>query len=227
MVQYAHGYQRPNCMDRSDVTFMSASLQSDEDSEQTFLSCRSHHLCKDDYVVMFPPGCDNHEVLPYLAKVTKVSDCPDYSSTPQEFTIRNMLAPELAAKYFSDMKLARFPDDAQLHYFHYVQKIAKTSEGPEFLGRVLPRPGFPFLRNFCFHAMHALWECARKCLYHGDVRLENFFLRNAVGMSDLLGGDDANCRSVRVLLGDFGLTAADEDRSKEFSRDRQELTVAL
>jgi hypothetical protein len=229
MLRYVHGHLRPNDqLDMKDATYMPAHLFFEDESTKTFKSIRSHHLYVGDHVVMFPPGCENEKVLPYLAKVVRVSD-----SESHEFSICRVLVPgssaELFAKqYFIDLNLQRFPEDSQLYYLHYV--LVSWEQGTISVcrsGKTSPRPGFSFLRNFCFQAIHALWDCSLKDFYHGDVRLENFFLRKVVRIHDVLGGDDGTCRSVGVQLGDFDLATADKVRSHEFSRDRYQLVVAL
>ena len=229
MIRYVHGYlRRDDQMEMKDATYMAAHLLFEDESAKTFKSIRSHHLYVGDHIIMVPPGCDNEKVLPYLARILSVSD-----SAPDEFSICRVLVPRSSAdlfakQYFIDLNLQRFPEDSQLYHLHYV--IVSWEQGTISgcrSGRTLPRPGFSFLRNFCFQAIHALLDCSLKNFYHGDVRLENFFLRNVVRIHDVLGGDDENCRSVGVQLGDFDLATADKVCSHEFSRDRYQLAVVL
>ncbi len=224
MIQYVHGSLRPSHeMLVQDADYYAAYLlPSDDDGPDTFQTPLAHHLFVNDHIVVFPPGCNNQDVFPHLAKVLSVSDRPDDPEEPQEFTICALPAFEAAARqYFVDLQLECFPDDC--HHFHYVQ----LDEGGRSIHLTLPRPGFPFLRNFCFQAIHALWHCSLKDVYHGDVRLENFFLRQPVTIDDVLGGDDKSCRSVGVQLGDFDLATAAKDRTEEFSIDRHQLVTAL
>jgi hypothetical protein len=171
---------------------------------------------------MFPPGCNNQDALPYLAKVLFVLDRPDDPEELQEFAVCALPAFEAASRqFFVDLQLDCFPDDC--YHFHYVQ----LNEGGRSIHLTLPRPGFPFLRSFCFQAIHALWHCSLKHAYHGDVRLENFFLRQPVTIDDLLDGDDESYRLVVVQLGDFDLATAAKDHTEEFTSDRHQLVAAL
>jgi hypothetical protein len=228
MVHYVHGYPRPHdIMDMRDATYMAAdSLGTDAElgGAEHFQSHRSHHLYLLDHVVIFPPSCDL-EHPPYLAKVVNISDCPQDSSECQDFWVSRVPDSEaMVRQYFEDLQISeRFPSD--FHYFHFVFVDPIPS-----IRRTLPRPGFAFLRNFCFRAIHALVACSLKSVYHGDVRLENFFLRQPVEIEEVLCGDDDACVSVAVQLGDFDLATANKKHAKyavEFATDRLQLIVQL
>lgn len=230
MIRYVHGALASDASKSAQeaTSAVARKLQDCGDGTELFCSPRSHHLYVEDYVIMFPPGCDNLTVLPYLASVSSVSDCPDDCSQPQQFCIRRVPASEsFAAQYFCDLHLKNFPNGSSEHYhFHYVF-ITRNPNGTicqRESGRTLPRPGFSFLRNFCFRVMDALKECFRCSIFHGDVRLENVFLRNVVELHDVLHGDS---NSVGVQLGDFDLATAAKDRCEEFCRDRRQLVVGL
>lgn len=225
MIQYVNGYPRPYYdMDEDDATFMAASkLPSSTDlfcNVEEFQSLRWHHLYAGDHIVLFPPGCDNVRQLAYLAVV--VENCSD----PQFFRVRRVPDSESSVQqYFSNYTLSEDYFNRDSFFFHHVC-LKESSEGLTIY-KTLPRPGFSFIRNFCYKAISALRACSLQHVYHGDVRLENFFLRKVVEMEDVLGGDDVNCSSVSVQLGDFDLATADKDRTEEFSRDRHQLFVAL
>jgi hypothetical protein len=224
MIQYVHGFPRPvHEMHTQDANYYAAYLLPNYDlGSEAFQTPRAHHLYVNDHIVMFPPGCNNQDALPYLAKVLFVSDRPDDPEELQEFAVCALPAFEAAARqYFVDLQLECFPDDC--YHFHYVQ----LNEGGRSIHLTLPRPGFPFLRSFCFQAIHALWHCSLKHAYHGDVRLENFFLRQPVTIDDLLDGDDESYRLVVVQLGDFDLATAAKDHTEEFTSDRHQLVAAL
>jgi hypothetical protein len=228
MIQYVNGYPRPYYdMDEDDATFMAANVQpSSTDHFEEFRSVRSHHLYAGDHIVLFPPGCDNAQQRAYLAVVVKVSDSPGNCSDPELFRVRRVPACEVSVqRYFSNYALSEHYFNSDCFFFHHVC-LKESSEGLTIY-KTLPRPGFSFIRNFCYKAISALRACSLQHVYHGDVRLENFFLRKVVEMDDVLGGDDVNCSSVSVQLGDFDLATADKDRTEEFSRDRHQLVVAL
>jgi hypothetical protein len=224
MFQYVHGArsaQHEWDMNESAFTSSERCLPLDADGSEAFLCNRSHHLYLKDNILMFDHACQD---VPYLAVVTKVDTCPVNYSDPQLFWIRRVPASEsLVQQYVKDSfpSLDCFPDVS--HYFNYVCLDETCSQ----LYRTLPRPGFAFLRNFCFQAIHSLWACSLQSLYHGDVRLENVFLRNVVEIDEVLGDDDQTCCSVGVQLGDFDLTTPATDRAEELSKDRHQLVVAL
>jgi serine/threonine protein kinase len=227
MVHYVHGHPRPHlAMHADDATHMRAdALGTEPDGSQHFRSHCAHHLYVLDHVLMFPPGC-NSEAPPFLAKVAKISDCPPDSWEGQDFWACRVPNSEASAhQYFRDLNIACFP--SQSFYFQHVFVVAKHDGSIESIRLTLPRPGFAFLRNFGFRAIHALVACSLKSLYHGDVRLENFFLRQPIDISDVMCGDDDDCVSVAVQLGDFDLATSNKNHAVEFATDRLQLVVAL
>ncbi len=227
MFQYVHGARSAQCagdMNESTYTASERLLPYDTDGSEAFLCNRSHHLYVKDYIVMFAHACEG---APYLAVVTKVDDCPDHYSDPQHFWICRVPASEsLVEQYVKDCPSSSECFSDSSHFFRYVCLDSSDRFRPQLYG-TLPRPGFAFLRNFCFQAVHSLWACSLQSLYHGDVRLENVFLRSVVEIDDVLGGDDQNCCTVAVQLGDFDLATGTNDRAEEVSRDRHQLVVAL
>ena len=218
IVQYIHGYPQ------KDAAHMTAVAT---DSHGMFESPCSHHLHENDYVVMFPPVCGDRSMHPYLAQVVAVSDCPDDCTQPQTFSV--CLVPDceqFAREYVEQLKDNLPPPDAEVYHFHYVIFEHEKGQKQGKILSVFPRPGFLYLQNFCFQAIKALQACYFQSVYHGDVRLENFFVRKVIEIDDVLG---RNCHSlgVGVQLGDFDLATADKDRKEEFKFDRCQLVVSL
>jgi serine/threonine protein kinase len=219
LVQYAHGHSRPNTkMLFDDAVYMAASLVSSgqPSSEEVFLSPLDHHLYADDCVVIFPPGCNNQDILPFVAQVSCRVD-------GHQFCIRRMPPQQFESsvrQYFATLQLEQnFPDDS--FFIHYV-----CLEN-HIIHRTLPRPGFAFLRNISFQALSALYACSLTSVYHGDVRLENFLLRLPIHVSEAMQGDDENACSISVQLADFDLATTAKNCTLEFSRDRQQLVIVL
>lgn len=226
MVRYVHGHPRPIYPD--DLFCMAArAVETPEGAEHDkpfhFQSYRSHHLCVSDHVVMFPPGClEHHSPAPFLAQVEKVSECPQSSSECQDFWVRRVpkfesLVLQYSCAYFQDSMPCPHDSDYLFHHVHFDEKE---------IHRTLPRPGFTFLKNFCFQAIQACHACSLKYMYHGDIRLENFFLRQPLEDEDMMCGDDEDCR-VEVQLGDFDLARAGKNHALEFATDRLQLIVVL
>lgn len=218
IVQYVHGYHNVNI---SDASHMPAALVA-LDSHEFETSC-CHHLHEGDYVVMFPPVCDDPPIYPYVAQVVAVSDCPDdvTQKQPQRFSICPVPDSEQCTRVYIEALKAQdnLPHpDAEEYHFHYIIFTNRS------ISAAFPRPGFLFLQNFCFQAIHALQACFFQSVFHGDVRLENFFVRKVIEIDDVLG---RNRHSLGVQLGDFDLATADKDRKEEFKFDRCQLVVSL
>jgi len=221
IVQYIHGYPQ------KDAAHMTAVAM---DSHGMFESPCSHHLHENDYVVMFPPVCGDRSMHPYLAQVVAVSDCPDDCMQPQTFSVCLVPDCEQFAREYVEQLKDNLPPPDEVYHFHYVifefEKGQKKGRKEGKILSVFPRPGFSFLQNFCFQAIKALQACYFQSVYHGDVRLENFFVRKVIEIDDVLGRN-FHSLGVGVQLGDFDLATANKDRKEEFKFDRCQLVVSL
>ncbi len=228
MVHYVHGHPRPINPDDS-FCMAARAVETPEGAEHDksshFQSYRSHHLCVCDHVVMIPPGChEHHSPTPFLAKVVKVSECPQSSSEFQDFWVcpvpeSESLILQYSCAYLQDSKPFLHDPDYHFYHVHVDQKM-------KMIHRTMPRPGFAFLKNFCFQAIKACHACSLKYVYHGDIRLENFFLRQPLEDDEFMCGEDEDCH-VEVQLGDFDLATAGKNHALEFATDRLQLIVVL